>query len=102
MFRFRDRTETLRNAFIGAAATTFLTLLAAAPTSAGFSEAFNNYLSKDYEAARSAAWPDAECGNPAAQWLLGTMYLLGQGVAEDPARARAWFEKSASANYPPA
>lgn len=102
MFRFRQCAETVRSAFIGAAATIIFALMAVGPASAGFSEAFDQYLSKDYEAARLAARDDAERGNPAAQWLLGTMYLLGQGVAEDPAQARVWLEKSASANYPPA
>jgi hypothetical protein len=39
----------------------------------------------------------ANAGNPQAQQLLGEMYGFGEGVAEDPAKAREWLEKSRAA-----
>lgn len=68
---------------------------------AGFRDAFEQYNAQNYAAARREADPDPERGNPAAQWLLGTSFLLGHDVDEDPMRARGWFEKSAVSNYPP-
>lgn len=39
----------------------------------------------------------ANAGNPQAQLQLGEMYGFGEGVAEDPAKAREWLEKSRAA-----
>jgi hypothetical protein len=39
----------------------------------------------------------ANAGNPQAQQLLGEMYGFGEGVPEDPAKAREWLEKSRAA-----
>ena len=35
-------------------------------------------------------------GNPSAQRVLGLMYLNGQGVQKDDAKAVAWFLKAAA------
>jgi len=101
MFRYRRHDAGLLRAVDLVFATLILLIVAAGSASAGFSDAFEKYIARDYTAARAAAEPDAQRGNPAAQWLLGTMYLLGEGVDEDPELARDWFEKSASSNYPP-
>lgn len=37
----------------------------------------------------------AEQGDAAAQFKLGVMYRLGQGVAQDDKQAAAWFRKAA-------
>ena len=78
-----------------------LLLIMVTPASAGFSDAFEKYNAKQYADALAVVEPDANSGNPAAQWLLATMYLLGKGLDADPVVARGWFEKSASSNYPP-
>jgi uncharacterized protein len=38
----------------------------------------------------------AEKGDAAAQSALGSMYAKGEGVAQDWAQAKAWFEKAAA------
>ncbi len=38
----------------------------------------------------------AALGHPPAQLQLGELYKLGQGVPQDPAQARAWYERSAN------
>ncbi len=94
----------LRASALRAITTLFaIAILAGASDSghASFATAFERYNAKDSEAARIEAEPDAERGNPAAQWLLGTIYLLGQGIDAEPETARRWFEKSAESNYPP-
>tara|TARA_A100001037_G_C15149755_1_gene638421 strand:+ start:3052 stop:3378 length:327 start_codon:yes stop_codon:yes gene_type:complete len=77
-------------------------LLAAGPATANFSKAFDLYNAGKFEKARNLAQPDAHRGNPAAQWLVGTMYLLGEGIEANPVAARVWLAKSAASNYPPA
>jgi uncharacterized protein len=41
----------------------------------------------------------ASQGNAEAQYALGTMYELGEGVAEDDAEAFKWFSLAASQGY---
>ena len=41
----------------------------------------------------------ASQGNAEAQYTLGTMYELGEGVAEDDAEAFKWFSLAASHGY---
>ena len=36
----------------------------------------------------------AECGNPYAQYLLGKLYLSGDGVPQDKDAAYDWFQKA--------
>ena len=36
----------------------------------------------------------AECGNPYAQYLLGRLYLGGDGVPQDKDAAYDWFQKA--------
>lgn len=92
---------TARFAALAAVALT-VSLATALPAKAGFTEAFNHYVGLNYVAARAEAEPAAARGNPAAQWLMGTMYLFGKGAKENTRTARDWFEKSAKAGYPPA
>ena len=43
---------------------------------------------------------EAEAGDGAAMWILGSWYELGQkGLAKDSAKAFEWFEKSHEAGY---
>ena len=38
----------------------------------------------------------AKVGNQYAQYMLGKLYLTGQGVAQDQAQAMDWFSRSAA------
>ena len=42
---------------------------------------------------------DAEAGDAEAQYTLAEMHLLGQGVPQDCAGARHWFEKAAAQGH---
>src|SRR5688572_29830959 len=44
----------------------------------------------------------AEAGNSEAQYQLGTLYLLGRGVAKNEDRAREFFQQAAGQNHPAA
>jgi TPR repeat protein len=45
---------------------------------------------------------EAERGNPGAQYALAALYREGEGVARDPAQARAWLQKAAASGEPQA
>lgn len=42
----------------------------------------------------------ARFGDKYAQYMIGYMYLMGQGVAEDPVRASAWYRMAAERGVP--
>ena len=42
----------------------------------------------------------ARLGDKYAQYMTGYMYLMGQGVAEDPVRASAWYRMAAERRSP--
>ena len=44
----------------------------------------------------------AEQGDAKAQFNVSTLYQNGQGVAQDYAKAHAWFERTAMQGYVPA
>jgi hypothetical protein len=44
----------------------------------------------------------AENGDPGAQYDIAMMYLKGQGIEQEPARARIWFSKAAGQGDPKA
>ena len=44
----------------------------------------------------------AEAGDAKAQYNLGFMYYMGQGVAQDYAAAAGWYRKAADQGYAPA
>jgi len=50
----------------------------------------------DFGKALAILQPLAEHGDECSQFHLGMMYLFGEGVKQDKARARELFEKSAS------
>ncbi len=60
--------------------------------------AAQNDLSKGLKWIRKVA----ERGEPAAQFVIGRMYLDGEGVGRDYAVALGWIGKSARNGYPPA
>jgi TPR repeat protein len=74
------------------------TILLCASLSAGadLASAKHAYEQKDYAAAFKEFTPLAEQGNAEAQFFLGKMYLLGQGVPKDSDLAIKWFKASAA------
>ncbi len=95
-------TKLKRRQPLAAAAVLTLGIAAITPAQAEFGEGFVHYVDRNYVAAQEAIVPDAEKGDPAAQWLRGTMHLFGKGMVQDEQTARAWFEKAAAKNYRPA
>lgn len=65
------------------------------PAAAGLDEGMAAYERSDYALALTEFQPLAKAGDPAAQYRLGQMYFLGQGVAQNPAEAAKWFKSSA-------
>ena len=53
-------------------------------------------MTKDTTKATEWFTRSAEAGNQYAQYMLGKLYLTGQGVAQDQAQAMAWFSRSAA------
>ena len=54
------------------------------------------YHDKAYAKAAEIWRPLAEKGDPAAQYLLGTLYVEGKGVERDDTTAFTWFQRAAN------
>jgi TPR repeat protein len=63
--------------------------------SADFQKGIDAYQRGDYAAALIELTPLAEQGNAGAQYVLGVMYDLGQGVPEDDQTAVKWWTLAA-------
>lgn len=64
-----------------------------------YDEALTFHSSKEYKKSLPKMLEAAVLGNPAAMCLLGSMYLLGQGVKEDGEHAVEWLSKSLDKGY---
>jgi len=74
---------------------TFAILLYAQPSlAASLKSAERAYKKTDYATALKEFTPAAKQGNAEAQFYLGKMYLLGQGVPMDRNEAIKWFKAS--------
>ena len=60
----------------------------------------NDQIVKSGTALKKAMEQSAEAGNQYAQYMLGKLYLTGQGVTHDQTRAMAWFSRSAAQGEP--
>jgi TPR repeat protein len=61
------------------------------------------YMAGDYAAAMAQLRPLAEYGNdPTAQYMVGTMYSHGEGVARDAREAARWYAAAARQGNPDA
>ena len=80
------------------AALALLLLLCAATAAADFEAGVAAAQKGDYDAARREWEPLGASGHRDAQFNLGLLYENGLGVAADPARAAAWYEKAALQN----
>lgn len=73
------------------------TLGACAITSAvNLREGIDSFRVEEYRKAFIRLKPEAEKGQPDAQYAVGYMYYYGKGVVED--RKKAWFWINAAAN----
>ncbi len=61
-----------------------------------YSEAMSNYQGKNFERAHKQFTELASLGNKDAQYLLGVMYLNGDGIKSDIYKAFAWMSLAAS------
>ena len=62
---------------------------------AGFTEGANAYNARNYAVALKEIGPLAKAGNAEAEHLLGLMYYMGRGVAQDYKQAMTWHKKAA-------
>jgi TPR repeat protein len=59
-------------------------------------EGIDSFKVENYRTAFIRLKPEAEKGQPDAQYAVGYMYYYGQGIVED--RKKAWFWINAAAN----
>ena len=71
----------------------------APPAWADFQAGFDAYQHGDYAAAYREWLPLAEEGDAEAQFNLGILYDLGQGVAQSKVRAATWYRRSAEQGF---
>jgi uncharacterized protein len=80
----------------------FFLIEPAAGASSSFDEGYQAYQQLKYGDALRILKPLAEDGNSSAQYVLGEMYGLGLGVAEDQNEALRWFTLAANGGNIPA
>ena len=66
---------------------------------AGFEEGVAAYDRGDYETAFMEFKPVAEQGDELAQFYLGQLHFMGQGVTQDYAEAFKWYRKAAKQGH---
>jgi TPR repeat protein len=71
-------------------------LCAGLSAAADLTSAKHAYEQKNFATAFKELTPLAEQGNADAQFLLGKMYWMGQGVLKDDAQAMKWLKASAT------
>jgi TPR repeat protein len=76
--------------------------MTAAAAGTGLREGVAAFERGDHGDAAGLLAPLAEAGDARAQYLLGRMCFYGQGLAQDAARAAAWYRRSAEQGYAPA
>ena len=72
-----------------------LSLVTAAPAWAGLEDGLAAYSRRDYATALESFRPLAEQGAAVAQYTLGNMYFVGQGLARDYTEAVRWYRLAA-------
>ncbi len=78
-----------------------LAMLLALPAAASRLEEARDLMEANrFEEARTALEPLARSGNADAEELIGVMYALGLGVAQDHVRAFDWYLRSAMKGHP--
>ncbi|MDP6969239.1 MAG: tetratricopeptide repeat protein [Gammaproteobacteria bacterium] len=74
-------------------------LLAVPAYAASIKQAKKALAANDYDTALTELKPLARSGNAQANNLLGLMYMQGNGVAQDQAQAKAYFEAGANTGH---
>ena len=74
----------------------FCILLMGACNSLNLREGIQSFRAQDYRKAFIRLKPEAEKGQPDAQYAVGYMYYYGQGVVENRKKAWFWINKAAS------
>ena len=64
------------------------------------SDGVTSYSQGDFKTAMTTLAPMADEGDPTAQYMLGEMYRLGQGVKKDEPKALKWYKKAAENGSP--
>lgn len=64
-----------------------------------YDEALSLHSAKEFLKALPLMQEASALGHPQAMSILGTMYLLGQGVKEDGKQAEFWLKKSIDAGF---
>lgn len=62
---------------------------------ADLQDGVNAYYEGNFAVALENLQPEADAGDPVAQYFLGEMYLRGKGVEQNFEQAAAWYEKAA-------
>lgn len=85
------------------AVTLLLSILISACVSYGnFYEGITCFRAQQYRTAFIKLKPEANKGQPDAQYAVGYMYYYGQGVVEDRKKAWIWINRAARAGQPDA
>ena len=71
-------------------------ILAATAEAGPLEDGIDAYHEKAYDKAVELWRPLAEAGNAPAQYLLGSLYVEGNGVEHDDATAFMWFQRAAN------
>ena len=64
-----------------------------------YDEAMVFYRAKDFKQALPLMTEASELGNAQAMSILGTMYLMGEGVKEEGLQAIVWLQRSIDAGF---
>lgn len=65
-------------------------------------EGMTNFKIQNYRSAFIYLMPEAEKGQPDAQYAIGFMYYYGEGVLEDKKKALLWIKRAAKKGQPQA
>ena len=98
--RMSNRTASLLRKYRRYASSSFVAGLAlwacaAYADSNAVGEGIAAYDRGDFAQALHILAPEAQAGDPAAQFHLGLLYARGEGTEKDPSVAARWFEKAA-------
>ena len=78
------------------------TMLACASGALSLHQGIESFRGQDYRSAFIRLKPQAEKGQPDAQYAVGYMYYYGQGVVEDRNQAWFWIHMAARLGQPDA
>lgn len=80
----------------------FSLLTACVTSGLNLDEGIKSFQVQNYRQAFILLKPEAQRGQPDAQYAVGYMYYYGQGVVEDRKQAWYWINRAASAGQPDA